>query len=80
MERQKLFDRLLQLRLEKPPFMSVHTNFFPHQCLSASLASWCVITAGAFINDFYAKLGVASPLKAHEEHLVVPRLLIIGAA
>lgn len=80
MERQKLFDRLLQLRLEKPPFISVHTNFFPHQCLSASLASWCVITAGAFINDFYAKLGVASPLKAHEEHLVVPRPLIIGAA
>jgi hypothetical protein len=80
MERQKLFDRLLQLRLEKPPFISVHTNFFPHQCLSASLASWCVMAAGSFINDFYARLGILSPLKAHEEHLVVLPPRITSAA
>jgi hypothetical protein len=80
MEREKLFARLQKLRLEKPPFMSPNTNFFPHQCLSASLGSWCVTAAVTFINDFYAKLGVASPLKPHEAHLVVPSPRITVAA
>lgn len=72
MDREKMFARLQQLRLEKPPFISPHTNFFPHQCLSASLASWSVTTVAAFINEFYSALGIASPLKAHEERLAVP--------
>lgn len=72
MEQKKLFTSLQQLRLDKPPFMSPSSNFFPHHCLSASLASWSLTSAVAFINNFYSVLGVDSPLKAHEPYLVVP--------
>jgi hypothetical protein len=44
MDGPKLFGRLEQLGFDKPTFMSPHTNFFPHRCLSASLASWSVMT------------------------------------
>jgi hypothetical protein len=72
MEQKKLFTSLQQLRLDKAPFTSPDSNFFPHKCLSASLASWSVTSAVAFINTFYSLLGVDSPLKAHEPYLVVP--------
>lgn len=79
MDREKLLDTLQQLRLEKPPFISANSNFFPHRCLSASLASWSVTTAVAFINNFYSVLGVASPLNAHAAYLVVPPVRTAGA-
>jgi hypothetical protein len=72
MDRAKLFSRLEELRFEKPAFISPHTNFFPHRCLSASLASWSVKTAVDFINAFYSNLSVASPLTAHAANLIVP--------
>jgi len=71
-DRAKLFASLRQLRLEKPSFITSDTTFFPHQCLSASLSSWCVLTTIAFITNFYSLLGVVSPLSPHLEHLVVP--------
>ncbi len=73
MDRAKVFARLQQLKFDRPTFMSPHTNFFPHQCLSASLASWSVTTGVDFINVFYSNLAVASPLIAHAAHLIVPR-------
>jgi len=72
MDRAKVFARLQQLKFDKPTFMSPHTNFFPHQCLSASLASWSITTGVDFINAFYNNLAVASPLSAHAAHLIVP--------
>lgn len=72
MERQKLFARLKQLRFQEPPFITADTPFFPHKCLSASLASWCVNTSVAFITDFYARLGIESPLEAYAERIRVP--------
>lgn len=78
MDQEKLFMSLRQLRLEKPLFISPSQNFFPHQCLSASLASWSVTAAVAFIDSFYSSLGITSPLKAHEPYLVVPPARIIG--
>jgi hypothetical protein len=78
MERAKVFARLRQLKFDKPTFMSPHTNFFPHQCLSASLASWAVTTGVDFINTFYNNLAVASPLIAHTAHLIVPRPRILS--
>jgi hypothetical protein len=45
MDGAKVFSRLEQLGFDKPAFMSAHTNFFTHRCLSASLASWSVTTA-----------------------------------
>jgi hypothetical protein len=72
MERAKVFARLQELKFDKPTFMSPHTNFFPHRCLSASLASWSVTAGVDFINAFYSNLAVASPLIAHAVHLIVP--------
>jgi hypothetical protein len=76
MEREKLFASLQQMKLDKPPFVSSETNFFPHQCLSASLASWSVMTTISFINEFSEKLGISSPLKSHEQYLVVPPIRV----
>jgi hypothetical protein len=73
MERQKLFERLRQLRFESPPFIPNHgTNFFPHQLLSSSCASWAVSTTTEFISTFYSLLGFPGPLEPHKEGLSVP--------
>ncbi|MGR8980513.1 MAG: hypothetical protein ACU84H_10550 [Gammaproteobacteria bacterium] len=62
---KKLINGLKELKFEKPPFESVSTNFFPYHCLNASLASWSVTTAIDFIEEFYTKLGIQSPLKPY---------------
>jgi hypothetical protein len=71
MEREKLFERLKQLKLAPPPFTQGkgHMNFFPHLFLSAATARWAVRTASAFLNEFYGRLGVPSILLAHAERL-----------
>jgi hypothetical protein len=65
MEGKDLFKSLQKLRLKKPPFIPTNTNFFPHQCLSAGCAAWSVRTAVKFINVFYERLEVRSPLTAY---------------
>jgi hypothetical protein len=77
-DRAKLFSSLRQLKLDKPSFIQTNTTFFPHQCLSASLASWSVITTISFITEFYSLLGIVSPLKPYLERLVVPAPRMIG--
>ncbi|MBR0798952.1 hypothetical protein JQ615_26540 [Bradyrhizobium jicamae] len=73
MNRKKLFKGLQQLRFEYPKFLpSGMTNFFPHRCLSSSLASWSVATATSFINAFYVRLGISSPLEAYPMITVLP--------
>jgi hypothetical protein len=78
MDREKFFKSLRHLRLDKAPFTSPHSNFFPHKFLSASLASWSVNSTVAFINNFYTVLGIDSPLKAHAPYLVVPPARIVS--
>ncbi len=73
MDQERLFASLEQLRFDKPSFMPLgSTNFFPHRCLSTSLASWSVTTSANFIDTFYSRLSIASPLTAHSAHLTVP--------
>lgn len=62
MEGKNLFKSLQNLRIKKPPFIPNTMNFFPHQCLGAGCAAWSVRTAVKFINVFYERLGVRSPL------------------
>ncbi len=69
MDKERLFSSLEQPRFDKPLFMSPHTNFFPHRCL---LASWSVTTAFGFIEAFYRRLGVSSPLASHSAYFRVP--------
>jgi hypothetical protein len=80
MESEGLFTALQQLGFEKPPFESPTTNFFPHRCLSASLASWSVMSTVAFIDGFYSRLGVQSSLKPYMDRIAVPPVLRIDAA
>jgi hypothetical protein len=64
---------LQRLRLAPPPFASPLANFFPHRCLSASLASWAVQSTATFINGFQAAIGVRKSLLASfESQLQVP--------
>ncbi|MEH2546811.1 hypothetical protein V1283_003456 [Bradyrhizobium sp. AZCC 2262] len=72
MDEQRLFAQLERLQFEKPVFAHPSSNFFPHKCLSPSLASWSVLTGVEFINAFYHRLGVLSPLMAHSEYLRTP--------
>jgi hypothetical protein len=72
MDREKVFSRLEQLRFDKPVFIHPSLNFFPHRCLSASLASWSVTTSVEFIDAFYRNLDTTSPLIAHTPYLTVP--------
>ena len=62
MERRDLFKALQQLHLSKPPFVSLDTNFFPHQFLGAACAAWSVRTAVTFLNTVYERLEIISPL------------------
>lgn len=72
MDGVNVFSRLEQLGFDKPAFMSPHANFFPHRCLSASLASWSVTTGVEFINAFYHNLTIANPLIAYARDVAVP--------
>jgi hypothetical protein len=65
LDRQKFFLGLKQRRLARPPFVSAHCNFFPHQLLGAAYAAWSVRTAVAFLNGFYDRIGIESRLKAY---------------
>jgi hypothetical protein len=69
---KSVMSRLQNLRLAKPQFATPNMNFFPHRCLSASLASWCVITGMVFIDEFYKKLTIVSPLANYSGDLKVP--------
>lgn len=73
MDSATVFSGLKGLGFDKPAFVSPNTNFFPQQCLSASLASWSVTTGVKFIDAFYHNLSIISPLNAHAKHLTVPK-------
>ena len=62
MSQQKLFASLVKLGHLKPAFVQGNVNFFPHECLSAACAAWAVRTGVAFLNAFYDRLGLSSPL------------------
>ncbi len=69
MEGNNLFQRLERLRFEKPPFVQDHANFFPYHILSASCASWAVVTVTNFIDSFYGSVGFSSLLDRHKKAL-----------
>ena len=80
MDRQALFTSLRQLGFARTPFESPSTNFFPHHVLSASLASWSVTAAVGLMTEFYAKLGMESPLTPYMARLAVPPIIQAAAS
>jgi hypothetical protein len=69
-----LMSRLEKLNFPAPPFISLDMNFFPHRCLSASLASWTVITSNNFLTEFYKLLGFNSPIISYNVSVPPPTL------
>ena len=70
MESEKLFAAVRNLRFQAPPFVSAGTNFFPFQCLVADCAAWAVRTGVSFIEEFYKKLAISSPLAAYKSNIL----------
>ncbi len=64
-ERPKFSSTLQQLRLPRPTFIYADSSFFPDQLLSAACAAWSVRTAVVFLNAFYERLEIESPLRAY---------------
>ncbi|MDR3686926.1 MAG: hypothetical protein P4L93_08230 [Coriobacteriia bacterium] len=63
LELTKLIAALRAQPIAGPTFMPDNiAGWFPHVCLSAPRAAWATETAIAFLDDFYNRLGLASPL------------------
>lgn len=74
LERSKLLRSLQNKSHPKPPFIQGSANFFPHECLSASCASWAVQSCIAFLDAFYINLGFANRLDPYRTRLQPPLL------
>jgi len=59
---KKLLKSLQHLGHPKPTFMPDNQPFWPHCCLSAGCALWASATAEMFINAFFERLEIQSPL------------------
>ena len=54
------FERKLRARFHPNPLMAAsEVPFFPDRCLGSGCASWATESAQAFVDDFFAQLGVA---------------------
>ena len=56
-EATKFLKSLKKLRQAKPPFVSIHSPYYPTQCLNAACALWAVQSALRFLEVFYGNLG-----------------------
>ena len=70
MERNKLYTALRSRRHKPPPFVDPGMNFFPHRCLSADCGEWALTSVVAFLEAFYASLGVPSRFANYHSRLV----------
>jgi hypothetical protein len=70
LERSKFLRALQDKGHPKPPFIPGSAPFFPHECLSASCASWSVRSCVTFVDAFYASLGLSSRLDPYRERLM----------
>jgi hypothetical protein len=75
LESEDLIKALRILNFKAPPFVQASQNFFPHHVLCSSCASWAVTTAKKFIDCFYARLNIQSPLRPYESRIAVPAIL-----
>jgi hypothetical protein len=70
MERNKLEAAFRSLGHKLPPFIDPSMNFFPHRCLSADCGAWALASVVAFLDCFYAGLGVPSRFESYRQRLV----------
>jgi hypothetical protein len=70
LDRMKRIKALRQKPIPAPPFVPSNTvGWFPHACLSAPRAAWAVETAKGFLDVFYDRLGLQSPVEWAENSL-----------
>lgn len=73
LEKSKLIQSLRDKKHPKPSFIEGSANFFPHECLSASCASWGVQACIAFMDAFYNNLGFAGRLDPYRTRIVTTK-------
>ncbi len=49
-------------RFETNPFVSDQSPFFPCRCLSHGCAEWAVKISSMFVDDFFNRMGMTTPL------------------
>lgn len=57
-------EQMLSGRFPENRFVRSTRAFFPHRALGGGLARWTCLSAIAFMTDFVARLGIASPLRS----------------
>ena len=57
-------EQMLSGRFRENRFVRSTRAFFPHRALGGGLARWTCLSAIAFMTDFVARLGIASPLRS----------------
>lgn len=70
MEKNKLQAGLRALGHRPPPYTNPNMNFFPHRCLSADCAAWALSSVVAFLEAFYAALGIPSRFETYRSRLI----------
>lgn len=70
MESTKLYRSLESMHHQMAPYATASMNFFPHRCLSADCAAWALSSTVAFLEAFYAALGVPSRFKDYRDRLI----------
>ena len=76
LDKKNLIKELQSLGFGPNPLYPDNVNFFPHKILSSSCASWAVTTAVNFINCFYERLNIKSPLESYSNRLKLPDVLL----
>lgn len=64
--------KALEIKDSKPPSFNEgkNMNFFPHICLTFNRAKWSLDTVVSFIESYYAKLKIKSPLEGYNLQLI----------
>lgn len=71
LDRKKLYKALKRKDSNPPSFnLGKNKNFFPHICLTFSRAKWSLDTVVTFIEFYYSKLEIESPLKGNNLELI----------
>ena len=63
-ENHASLEQRLKGRFPLNRFVVASHRFFPHAALGAGLARWTCLSGIAFMTDFVARLGIASPLRS----------------
>ena len=62
LEQKNLYESLRNLKHRQPPWILKADTFFPARCLNAECAQWAVEASANFLNTFYDRIELRSPI------------------